>query len=108
MTSYGLAQSDFDDLSSVAWNCICLDEAQTLKCAHETIPFNQKAERTASYRAQRDSDGNRLTELWSIYDFMNKGYLGSLGSFHKRLSCQSKRPRRKRIEQLQQLIKPFY
>lgn len=27
---------------------------------------------------------NRLTELWSIYDFMNKGYLGSLGSFHKR------------------------
>lgn len=26
---------------------------------------------------------NRLTELWSIFDFMNKGYLGSLTGFHK-------------------------
>ena len=26
---------------------------------------------------------NRLTELWSIFDFTNHGYLGSLGQFQK-------------------------
>ena len=26
---------------------------------------------------------NRLTELWSIFDFINHGYLGSLGQFQK-------------------------
>ena len=26
---------------------------------------------------------NRLTELWSIFDFINKGYLGSLKEFQK-------------------------
>ena len=51
---------------------------------------------------------NRLTELWSIYDFMNKGYLGSLGSFHKRFVLPIEKDRdEKRIEQLQQPIKPF-
>ena len=27
---------------------------------------------------------NRLTELWSIFDFTNHGYLGSFGQFQKR------------------------
>lgn len=26
---------------------------------------------------------NRLTELWSIFDFINQGYLGSLREFQK-------------------------
>ena len=28
---------------------------------------------------------NRLTELWSIFDFINKGYLGSLKEFQKKI-----------------------
>ncbi|QHZ45354.1 DEAD/DEAH box helicase [Bacillus sp. NSP9.1] len=109
LTSYGLAQSDFDELASVTWNCICLDEAQNIKNAH-----------TKQSRSIRKLNGlhhialsgtpmeNRLTELWSIYDFMNKGYLGSLGSFHKRFVLPIEKDRdEKRIEQLQQLIKPF-
>lgn len=27
---------------------------------------------------------NRLAELWSIFDFINHGYLGSLGQFQRR------------------------
>lgn len=51
---------------------------------------------------------NRLTELWSIFDFVNKGYLGSLTSFHKKFVLPIEKDRdEKRIEQLQQLIKPF-
>lgn len=33
---------------------------------------------------------NRLTELWSIFDFINKGYLGSLKEFQKVMLFQLK------------------
>ena len=43
LTSYGLAQSDFDDLSSVAWNCICLDEAQNIKMRTRNNPVQSES-----------------------------------------------------------------
>lgn len=76
LTSYGLSHADTEELTSVTWNTICLDEAQNIKNAH-----------TKQSRAIRKLKGlhhialsgtpmeNRLTELWSIFDFMNKGYL---------------------------------
>ncbi|MGX9290334.1 DEAD/DEAH box helicase [Bacillus sp. A015] len=109
LTSYGLSHSDRDELTSAKWNTICLDEAQNIKNAH-----------TKQSRAIRQLKGlhhialsgtpmeNRLTELWSIFDFVNKGYLGSLTSFHKKFVLPIEKDREeKRIEQLQQLIKPF-
>jgi SNF2 family DNA or RNA helicase len=51
---------------------------------------------------------NRLTELWSIFDFINRGYLGSLGGFQKRfVSPIEKDHDQETIAQLQRLIKPF-
>ncbi|MCY8520374.1 DEAD/DEAH box helicase, partial [Bacillus atrophaeus] len=109
LTSYGLSHTDADELSSVTWSTVCLDEAQNIKNAH-----------TKQSRAIRKLKGhhhialsgtpmeNRLTELWSIFDFMNKGYLGSLTGFHKRYVLPIEKDRdEKRIEQLQQLIRPF-
>ncbi|MDA7025444.1 DEAD/DEAH box helicase [Bacillus sp. CLL-7-23] len=109
LTSYGLAQSDVDDFLQMAWSCICLDEAQNIKNAH-----------TKQSRAIRKLKGqhhialsgtpmeNRLTELWSIYDFLNKGYLGSLSRFQKRFVLPIEKDHdKKRIHQLQQLIQPF-
>nr|WGD91122.1 SNF2-related protein [Bacillus subtilis] len=107
LTSYGLSHADTEELSSVTWNTICLDEAQNIKNAH-----------TKQSRAIRKLKGlhhialsgtpmeNRLTELWSIFDFMNKGYLGSLTGFHKRYVLPIEKDRdEKRIGQLQQLIR---
>jgi len=34
LTSYGLSHGDFDELSSVTWSTLCLDEAQNIKNAH--------------------------------------------------------------------------
>ncbi|MEC1500582.1 DEAD/DEAH box helicase [Bacillus sonorensis] len=109
LTSYGLAHSDFDDLTSVMWNCICLDEAQNIKNAHTKQSRSiRKLKGLHHITLSGTPMENRLTELWSIYDFMNKGYLGSLGSFHKRFVLPIEKDRdEKRIEQLQQLIKPF-
>jgi hypothetical protein len=32
---------------------------------------------------------NRLSELWSIMDFLNPGYLGASGTFRKKFACRS-------------------
>jgi SNF2 family DNA or RNA helicase len=51
---------------------------------------------------------NRLSELWSIMDFLNPGYLGSSQQFRRRYALNIERYRdTTRIEQLRQLIQPF-
>jgi SNF2 family DNA or RNA helicase len=51
---------------------------------------------------------NRLSELWSIMDFLNPGYLGSPGGFRKRFAVPVERYRdQSRSEQLRALIHPF-
>lgn len=109
LTSYGLSHADFEELTSITWSTVCLDEAQNIKNAY-----------TKQSRAIRKLVGshhialtgtpmeNRLTELWSIFDFLNKGYLHSLHSFHKRFVLPIEKDRDKgKIDELQRLIKPF-
>jgi SNF2 family DNA or RNA helicase len=109
LTSYGLSHADHEEIASVTWSTICLDEAQNIKNAH-----------TKQSRAIRKLKGlhhialtgtpmeNRLTELWSIFDFINTGFLGSLHSFHKRFVLPIEKDRDPAIiGNLQQLIKPF-
>ncbi|WP_299091955.1 DEAD/DEAH box helicase [uncultured Metabacillus sp.] len=109
ITSYGLSHSDFEELSSISWSTICLDEAQNIKNAHTK---QSRAIRKLRGRHHIALTGtpmeNRLTELWSIYDFLNHGYLGSLHSFHKRYVLPIEKDRStEQIEQLQRYIKPF-
>ncbi|MGD6816596.1 DEAD/DEAH box helicase [Metabacillus sp. 113a] len=109
LTSYGLAHSDLEDLEQVTWSSVCIDEAQNIKNAH-----------TKQSRAIRKLKGeqhialtgtpmeNRLTELWSIFDFINRGYLGSLHSFHKKFVLPIEKDRETGlVEQLRKYIRPF-
>ena len=88
---------------------ISIDEAQNIKNAA-----------TKQSRAVRKLKGlhhialtgtpmeNRLTELWSIFDFTNHGYLGSLGQFQKQFVIPiEKDDEKEKIGQLQSLIRPF-
>ena len=51
---------------------------------------------------------NRLSELWSIFDFINKGYLGSLTDFSKNYSMPiEKFKETQRAQKLKQAISPF-
>ncbi|MCQ6274651.1 DEAD/DEAH box helicase [Bacillus sp. V3B] len=109
LTSYGLTPLDLDEFESLIWSSIAIDEAQNIKNSG-----------TKQSRAVRKLKGlhhialtgtpmeNRLTELWSIFDFTNHGYLGSLGQFQKRFVLPIERDDEKdRIHQLQALIRPF-
>lgn len=109
LTSYGLSHLDYDEFSAIHWNTIAIDEAQNIKNAD-----------TKQSRAIRKFSGqhhialtgtpmeNRLSELWSIFDFVNHGYLGTFGQFQKRFIIPiEKDDSKKKIQELQQLIKPF-
>lgn len=109
LTSYGLSHLDEEEISSYDWGTICLDEAQNIK--------NAQTKQSRAIRKLKSDHNialtgtpmeNRLTELWSIFDFINRGYLGSLGGFQKRfVSPIEKDHDQETIAQLQRLIKPF-
>ncbi|KMY51929.1 DEAD/DEAH box helicase [Peribacillus loiseleuriae] len=109
LTSYGITHHDFDALSSVYWNTIILDEAQNIK--------NSQTKQSRSVRKFKGRHHvaltgtpmeNRLSELWAIFDFINKGYLGSLKQFSDKYVATIEREDQKdKIKELQRLITPF-
>ncbi|OCA84583.1 DEAD/DEAH box helicase [Pradoshia sp. D12] len=109
LTTFGLLHQDEEDFLSMQWNAVVLDEAQNIKNSH-----------TKQSRSARKLEGihhialtgtpmeNRLSELWSIFDFINKGYLGSLTQFDKNFAGPIERNGDKnKIATLQRLIQPF-
>ncbi len=109
VTTYALAHRDREALASIPWHRVVLDEAQYIK--------NAGAKQAQAVRALKSDRRvaltgtpveNRLTELWSIMDFLNPGYLGSAAGFRTRFGVAVERFHdRHRSEQLRGLIRPF-
>lgn len=109
LTSYGLTHLDFDEFSSIEWSTIALDEAQNIKNAETK---QSRAIRKLQGRHHIALTGtpmeNRLSELWSLFDFINHGYLGTFGQFQKKYIVPIEKDNDEgKIRELQQLIKPF-
>jgi len=83
ISTYALARRDEETLQEVEWAGVVLDEAQNIKnpAAKQTQAIRRLS---ASYRIALTGTPveNRLSELWSIMQFLNPGYLGSQKSFH--------------------------
>lgn len=82
ITSYGVARSDGAKLKKGKW-CLCvIDEAQNIK---NPKTAQAKAVNAIPARARVALSGtpveNRLSEFWSIMQFVNAGYLGSAKNF---------------------------
>lgn len=109
LTTYGLSHLDFEELSSVRWGTIVLDEAQNIKNAATKQSRAIRKLRGEHHIALTGTPmENRLTELWSIFDFINKGYLGSLVRFQERFVVPIEREHNEeKIEELRRLIRPF-
>jgi non-specific serine/threonine protein kinase len=81
LTTYGMLQRQ-EWLRQLDWNLIVLDEAQAIK-----NPGTQqaKAVKTLKGRARIALTGtpieNRLSDLWSLFDFICPGLLGSAARF---------------------------
>ncbi|MFR9529037.1 MAG: SNF2-related protein, partial [Rikenellaceae bacterium] len=87
LTSYGVLRSDADILKRKRWQVVVIDEAQNIKNA---VTAQSKAVRSIPAAAHIAMSGtpveNRLSEFWSIMDFTNKGYLGTVKSFNSEYS----------------------
>ncbi len=109
ITTYALALRDKEHLASVEWGNVVIDEAQNIK--------NESAKQTqaikglsATHRVALTGTPveNRLSELWSIMEFLNPGYLGSATDFRKSFALPIERYRNvDRAATLKSLIQPF-
>ena len=109
LTSYGLSHIDYEELSLVEWTSISLDEAQNIKNANTK---QSRAIRKLSGKHHIALTGtpmeNRLSELWSIFDFLNHGYLGGFTQYQKNyIAPIEKDENEEKVKELQAKIKPF-
>jgi SNF2 family DNA or RNA helicase len=87
VASYGLLHTESDLLATRRFAVAVFDEAQNLKNA-ETRRAQASKRIDADFRLALTGTPieNRLEELWSLYDTVTPGLLGSRESFHKRFS----------------------
>jgi SNF2 family DNA or RNA helicase len=109
ITTYTLAHRDRELIQQAEWGRIVLDEAQYIK-----NPVAKQSQAVRNIRSEKrvaltgTPVENRLSELWSIMDFLNPGYLGSAGGFRARFAVPVERYKdRARAEQLKGLVRPF-
>ncbi|HKS15753.1 MAG TPA: DEAD/DEAH box helicase, partial [Planctomycetota bacterium] len=109
VTTYSVLARDADLLARTPWEVVVLDEAQYIKTSGTRC---SQAARALDARMRLALTGtpieNRLDELWSIFEFIQPGYLGSAESFRKRFEVPIVREGDgAALERLQRIIHPF-
>lgn len=107
LTTYGTLRIDAEQLSSTPWDYAILDEAQAIKNAASQ---SAKASRLLNARHRLALSGtpveNHLGELWSIFEFLNPGFLGKSKSLRQLTASQSEDDNA-RIDSLRKGLAPF-
>ncbi len=84
ISSYALLHRDLDTLKKVKWDSVILDEAQNVK-----NPGTKQSQAARSLPAQHrialtgTPVENNVGDLWSIMEFLNPGFLGSMAAFKR-------------------------
>lgn len=105
ITTYGMA-ARVKQLCDIAWDCIILDEAQAIKnpVAKQTREIKKLSGRMRIVMTGTPIE-NDLTNLWSLFDFLNKGLLGTSAEFHQFYKGLKEHP--ERYAQLKSMVTPF-
>jgi len=109
LTSFALARLDEKLLQSLKWHRVVVDEAQNIKNpqAAQTRAILKLA---APHRVALTGTPveNRLRDLWSIFNFLNPGYLGKEVQFRKTFEEPiHKANDQARSATLKKLVEPF-
>ncbi len=109
ITTYSLALRDKEHLGLLNWQYAVVDEAQNIK--------NEAAKQTQAIKSLHAGNRialtgtpveNRLSELWSIMEFLNPGFLGAAEDFRKRFAIPIERYHEaERADMLKRVIQPF-
>ena len=104
ISTYGILTSEAELFAAKPWHTVILDEAQAIK--------NHTAKRTQNTKSLKAdiriaSTGtpieNHLLELWSLFDFLNPGLLGSATHFERTFVEPDGRPN----PRLKKLVSPL-
>ena len=109
LTTYAIMRIDVEELKKQTWGMIIVDEAQNIKNPDTAQTLAIKMLKSDIKIAMTGTPvENRLTELWSIFDFINQGYLGSLREFQKSYAIPIERfKENSRAAKLKMSISPF-
>jgi superfamily II DNA or RNA helicase len=107
LTTYGTLRRDALLLKDVEFEYAILDEAQAIKNANTA---GSKAARLVRARHRLALSGtpieNHLGELWSLFDFLNPGMLGSSSSFARHGTAAARRDP-EALDVLARGVRPF-
>lgn len=86
VTSYALLARDLPDLNGIGWKVVVTDEAQYLKNAQTQAARAVRELSSESVRLALTGTPveNHIGDLWSLMDFLNPGWLGTLAEFRRR------------------------
>jgi SNF2 family DNA or RNA helicase len=108
LTTYAILRLDRDELSSRAWDTIVLDEAQTVKNPSSQVARAAHSLKGAFRIALSGTPvENRLDDLWSQFQFVNPGLLGSRTTFQQEFGAAIARGDAGAATRLRKRIQPF-
>lgn len=109
ITTYGVLRNDLDLFHEITFEYIILDEAQIIK-----NPFSLSAKSVCSLQAKNKlilsgtPIQNNLIELWSLFHFLNPGYLGGYDFFKENFVIPIERDHDEKVsETLKKMVTPF-
>ena len=106
LTTYGMLQR-LPWLRAIAWRLVVLDEAQAIKNpASQQTRAVKKLKCDARVALTGTPVENRLSDLWSLFDFLCPGLLGSAGRFKKFVKGLEQR-QQDRYGPLRNLVRPY-
>jgi hypothetical protein len=110
VTSYAILRRDIELYRAEEFSLVILDEAQHIKNRG-----SQNAQSAKALRAQHrliltgTPLENSVLDLWSLYDFLLPGYLGTANDFKERYETPlTKQPQPKLMERLRHRVRPFF
>ncbi|WP_111977478.1 DEAD/DEAH box helicase [Algibacillus agarilyticus] len=109
ITSYGLIRQDKALFTNQHWSRVIIDEAQNIKnptSAQTKVIFGIPADSRLAITGTPIE--NRLLDLWSIFNFLNPGFLGARAEFKKQFELPVQRDNdQQKTNLLKKLVEPF-
>ena len=109
LTSFGIIRRDAREFKNKNWFLLVVDEAQNIK--------NPQSKQTKAIKSIKSKHRiamsgtpveNRLSDYWSIFDFINKGYLTSLKKFNKNFIVPIEKEQNKNVlDNFKKITSPF-
>lgn len=109
LTTYALIRNDIESFSGMKFNCLILDESQNIKnMSAKASQAVMMLDAEHKFALSGTPVENRLSELYSLFRFLNPGMFGSAEEFNQRYALPIQKDADKdAMQQLRSRINPF-